>query len=500
MTKTHAIVKDATKFTISGYLSSICNLVSATIVRRILDPFFMGIYSELMLIFDYAKYSNLGMLDALDRQIPYYNGKNDIQSTEEAKDIGGSFTLFVSLIGALAISGYSLIFASRLSRDFASGLYVIALMLVIQAAATFYVTVVRAHHLFGPLSRYVIFVAVFDILFKALLGAIFGLQGILWATVATLSIGAAYLYLKAGIGVKIIGIISVYKVKMLLGIGFPLLLSSFAFMVLRSVDRLAIIAFLTSEDLGLYSIAVMAHSFVFQLPNLIYTVLFPRFYEAFGNTEEIGKLKGFLEKPTMAFAYVFPALIGASVIMLPLFINYVLPKYTAGILPASILLFGTFFISITNMSGYLLVAVGKQKVLVIIGGFCVLISAVLNTISIKVFNSGIGGVAFATSLAYFLYSLILIGYAMGHYVTRSIYERIKFFAEIYLPLVWVIAVLSILRIFFRYGFRDIGSDMLKVSFELAVFFALLLPLFLRANRKTAIFARFLELSPHLLKR
>ncbi|GAG31787.1 unnamed protein product, partial [marine sediment metagenome] len=77
MSKSRLIIKDAARFTIGSYIASACNFISAIAVRRILDPFFMGVYAELLLIFEYAKYNDLGVYDALDKEIPYHNGRKE---------------------------------------------------------------------------------------------------------------------------------------------------------------------------------------------------------------------------------------------------------------------------------------------------------------------------------------------------------------------------------------------------------------------------------------
>ena len=446
MTDSRAIIKDAAKFTLSGYISGFCNFVTAIIVRKILDPFFMGIYTELTLIFQYAKYSHLGMIDALDRQIPYYNGRKEFKKVEEIKSVGIVFSFLMSLVCALGIIIFSLLFKVHLSPLLVIGLKVIAIMVIVQSMSSFYVTLVRTHHLFGSLSKYIILVAVCDIAFKTVLGIKFGIIGILWASVFTFTIGIVYLFKRAGLRFKLTLNLPKQAIRSLLGIGFPLLLAGFTFTVLRSIDRIMIIALLTKEDLGYYSIAIMMYSFIFQLPNLMYTVLFPRFYEAFGSSGgDLNKLGAYLEKPTLAFAYLFPILIGLTVIILPVFVNYILPRYIEGVIPASILLFGTFFISITNMSGYLLVALKRQNILVLIAIIAVIISAVLNLLFVKIFHMGIKGIALGTAITYFLYSVFIISYAIKYYVS-GLYGKVKFFVSLYTPFLWVLLIFYLFKL------------------------------------------------------
>lgn len=499
MSKAGRIIKDATKFTLGGYLSSVFDFASAVIVRKVLDPFFMGLYTELLLVFDYAKYSHLGMIDALDRQIPYYNGKKEPDKRDEAVNAGASFSFFASLLCASIIAVAAYLLKGRISNLFICGLWLIALTVVIQSLSSLYVTLVRTNHLFGPLSIYVILVSVISVILKYALGINFGVAGILWSTVLALSISLFYLFRKTMLRFKISVKIPAHTLKELMKIGLPLFLTGFAFLFLRSVDRFMIIAFLRREDLGYYSIGIMMHSFVFQLPNLIYTVVFPRFYEAFGAFEDsVDNLRGYMEKPSLAFSYLFPVLIGLLLIMLPVFVNYMLPKYAEGITSASILLFGTIFLSITNMSTYLLVAFKKQNILLAISIIAGIANIIITLVFIKVFALGLAGVALGTAGAYLLYSFLLIGYSIGHYVDKGV-DKVKFFIDLYAPSLYVIAALFLLKFFFRYNLTSIFSDIFIMLTQSVIFMILTLPLILRMNRKTRLFDTISGLGIDLIK-
>ncbi|NQU94924.1 MAG: oligosaccharide flippase family protein [Candidatus Omnitrophica bacterium] len=489
MSKSKEILKDATRFSISGYISSFCSFISATIVRKVLDSFFMGVYLELLLIFEYAKYSHVGIYDSLDRQIPYYNGKKETKKVEEAKNVGISFGLFTALASALIILVISYVFRNTLTPVMSIGIKVIAALVVIQSMNTFYVTLARTHHLFGVLSKYIIILALCDVLFKALLGIKFGVIGVLWATILSLTVGLLYLFKKTKVRFRITFKISAKTLKMLLAIGFPIFLGGFTFMALRNIDRIMILSLLTKNDLGYYSIAIMVHSFLFQLPNLIYVVLFPRFYEAFGDSkDDVSKIKNYVEKPTLAFAYLFPVIIGLAAITMPVFVNYVLPKYTNGITAASILLFGTFFISIGYMSRYLLIALKKQHLILIIGVLCIAISAGLNLLFVKVFNLGIRGIALGTAVTYFLYSSFTIGYAVKYHIP-NLYKRITFFINLNAPIIWSIFAFYVVGRMFYGGFKDLPSDIGRAIWQMLIFLALTFPLLMHVNKKMDLYNR-----------
>ena len=120
-------------------------------------------------------------------------------------------------------------------------------------------------------------------------------------------------------------------------------------MIIRLLDR---------ESLGFYTIALMASVYAVQVPNLIYAVIFPRFYQAYGRKQSIHKIKVFIN-PTLVFAY-FPYSDRFCYLALPLLINYMLPAYKPGIAPAYLLLLGSSFLALVNMPAYLLITLNKQ--------------------------------------------------------------------------------------------------------------------------------------------
>jgi len=498
--KKDKLIAHTTQFTVSGYVSSVINFFVAIVVRRILSPYLMGIYAQLALIFEYAKYCHLGAIDSLDRQIPVYRGGGDEKTAAEAANVGISFSLLASVVCACVIIVFGIIRRPAIEPALNHGLYVISLLVITQIVCSFYVTLVRTRHLFGVLSRYVVLLAVSDLFLKFALGVKFGVVGILLGSVLSLFAGFAYLYRVTGIRFHIAFPVNIRVLKTLLAIGFPLLMAGFTFMVLKSIDRIMILSFLGKEPMGYYSIAIMMHSFAFQLPNLIYTVLFPRFYERFGRLKEnVKELRPLLEGPTLAFSFIFPVIIGIAVILLPLFIRKVLPAYHEGIPAANILLFGTVFLSITNMSGYLLIALKKQARIVFIGVFSIICNILLNLYFIKILKMGITGIALGTGISFFLYSLVLISHALGLYLEKRPH-RLKFIFKVYFPVFSIISLVIIINEAVERIFKAECGNTIDTTVRLIVFSFLSLPFLLYINKKHSIFRKIKDASSGIFRR
>lgn len=101
------VIKDVVKLTGSSYISFLCTFASGLVVRRFLGPATMGLYSELMLILHYSKNHHLGILNSLDREIPFFRGREECGKVQELKDIGFTICLATSILASVILISLS---------------------------------------------------------------------------------------------------------------------------------------------------------------------------------------------------------------------------------------------------------------------------------------------------------------------------------------------------------------------------------------------------------
>ena len=485
MQDSEVILKDSFKYSVSSYIATFLAVITGLATRSILGPVVMGVFSELLIILQYLKYHHLGIFHALERELPYYNGKGNSIKVAEMKNVGFSATTLTSFIAGIGLIIVSMIL--KTDDKFSLWIKILSLTLIIQSAVSFLTVLAKTHHKFSFLSKFNFYTALLQILLTIYLGTKFGLLGIL---LAGLILGIVSLIYLTDIKFKFRFIFpfSPKEVWRILKIGSPLVINDFAFVSLTNMDRFAIIKFFTEADLGYYSIAIMVSGYLIMLPNLIYSVLFPRFYESFGREGEIKKLKNFFETPTIIISYFLSGIIGCMILIVPLLIRYFLPEYQAGIMSANILLLGVFFISLLGMPTYLLVALNKQKQIVGLCVFAISLAAFLNYVFIKAMHWYIEGAATAMLITYFVYATLFIAYAFRHY-TKNALELLRFFARIYAPFAWVLIVILLLpekNLLFK-------SDLFWQLSRLLMFIILCLPMFFYLNKKTFILERIFKL-------
>ena len=485
MTKTKKFLDDALLYSTSNILCNILNFITGIVVRRVLQPMLMGFFNEIMLIFEYVRYAQLGFIQAMDKELPYFYGRKDSEKVEMIKNTGFSVCLAnTALICLIIFIGTFIVkFEDKL---LVNGIRIVFIMVILRLISSLYLILCRSHNNFPIISKYTILSASVDIIFKVILTMKFGLYGLLWASVLTAASGLVYFYYTSNIRFKFIILKLPYaEVGRLFKVGFPLFILGFVAMTLQSIDRIMILKLLGKVELGYYTIALMVSAYIIQLPNLIYAVIFPRFYQAYGKSEDIIAVRGIFMKPIFIFAYLFPILIGITILCLPILIEYILPSYKPGVPPARLLLFGASFIALLNMPGYLLTVLNKQIYMVIIAVFAVIFAVILNYGLVCKFHLGLSGIAISMTVTYFLYATVLLAYAFRHY-TKKFLDLLKFFAQIYFPFIWITIWLVLLGAF-SYKFSGIIlKDLTFVLYKSLVFVALCTPLVLYCNRKTAI--------------
>lgn len=492
-------LSDSLKYSASGYFSYIFSFITGIVTRRVLGPALMGVFSELMLIFQYMKFYDFGILNSLDKEIPYWNGRDETDKSKWIQDLGFSVNFYLSVIAGIALVLFSLFVVST-DVVFIMSLRLLAVLVVIQALASFYTVIIRTHHKFNILSIYVILVAVLELILIVFLGIRYNFYGVLAAYFLTTLGGLFYLFQASAKRFHIYIRLPWKEIARLFRIGFPLFLSGLIFLLVRSIDRIMIIGFLGQIQLGYYSIATMMFAGIYQLPTLIYSVIFPRFYEAFGRSDLKGVRLHF-EKPILIFAHLFPIVIGATILILPFFVHYLLPDYQPGVAPANILLLGVFFISLINMPMYLLTALDKQHYIVIIGLIATFVIFTADYIFLKM-GLGLTGVALGTCLGYFFYCTAIIACSCRNY-TKTVFELFLFFKKIYLPFVWILLGVWFASFIFKDDFsHGFTKGLFFVFVKEVLFLVICLPLCYFLNKETLFITEIIShinTHPRLLK-
>lgn len=482
------IIKDSSRFIASSYLGNITGIITGIVTRKFLGPTFMGVWSYIQVIQYYSGLSQLGILSAAERELPYYFGKGDRARSDKIKNNAFAFTFIVSILIFFGLVAYAFGVKHRVSTPYFYGLLTVAVLAFGGQYGLFYTVLLRAHKNFSVLSQAKVLFALTWLVLTLSLVIPFNIYGIYLVAVVVMIVNISFCYYKTRYPLKFE--LDLRELKRLFVIGAPLILLSVGIISIRNIDKIFIANMLGSKELGYYSIAIMVNDYIISIPATFSIVMFPRFQESYALKDNIVDIQNFVNTPTEILSYFIAIIIGFAFFILPPMVMLILPRYIEGITALNILLFGAFFISLTHMSNQFLITLNKQIYMVPLVFFVVAIGGLLNYLFIKL-GHGINGVALGTGIAYLLYYFLVLGYAMLHYADKKFI--LKFMAGNLFPLTLITCFLLGITQFVPLDSSSWLSLLASTLFRVILFSILCLPMLWHIDRKTGVLKRIFKI-------
>ena len=482
------IVKDSSKLIASVYVGSITGIITGIVTRKFLGPTFMGVWSYIQVIQNYTNLSQLGILSAAEKELPYYFGKGDRARSDKIKNNALAFTFITSLLIFFGLVAYAFGVKHRVSTPYFYGLLTVAVLAFGGQYSLFYSVLLRAHKNISVLSQAKVLFALTWLVLTLSLVIPFNIYGIYLVAVGVMIINISFCYYKTRYPLKFE--LDLRELKRLFVIGAPLIILSVGVISIRNIDKIFIANMLGPKELGFYSIAIMVSGYIFSIPTTFSIVMFPRFQESYALKDNIVDIRNFVNTPTEILSYFIAIIIGFAFLILPPLVMIILPRYIEGIAALNILLFGTFFISLTHMPNQFLITLNKQLYIVPLVFFVVAIGGLLDYLFIKL-GYGINGVALGTGMANLLYYFLILGYAMLHYSDKKFI--LKFMAGNLFPLILVACFLLGITQFVLLDSSSWFSLLVSTLFRVILFSILCLPMLWRLDRKTGVVKRIFKI-------
>jgi O-antigen/teichoic acid export membrane protein len=338
-------------------------------------------------------------------------------------------------------------------------------------------SLLRAEDEFGTLSGALSVTALLELGATIACVYLFGFSGVLLALVLSQSVGAL-LCLRGKRSHQLRLEVNPAIIRKLIRIGFPIMLTILGYFVLTTIDRLLIIAFAGSVQLGYYSLGSLAITAIGYIPIAVNQVMYPKFAQRYGETGDPAALSGYLRIPAITIAHGMGLVLGLAALSLPL-VTVVLPEYSPGIHAAQILLAGFFFIAITGSSSNLLLTVNRQSEYVAILGGAIALVVILD-ITVLSMGLGIEAVAAATAATNMLYAIVLILFTIRKHLPSGSKPFGPMLVKLFLP--WFLALLLTIAA------TNIGTGdvVMTVILQLLAFAAVYTPVSLLILRRERI--------------
>ena len=400
--KNSLFVREFLLFSSSTILYQGSRFLTALGAAKILGPGVYGLWNMLNLILIYGSFAHLGVINAMNRDVPLFKGKRDFQRVEEIRWASLGFMFVSTIVAGAGIAVSALFVENSVLR---SSLQVMVLLFLCTQMYSYLQVYLKSDKRFYQMSYQQCVFAAFLPVVTIPLVIVYKLPGfILGQTIAILAV--SFLIIVKFIHFNLRPKLDIQESIRLIKVGFPIMAVGLLYSLLTTADRWVIASFLGVEQLGYYSLAIMVMGFLSLVPMVIAQQIYPRMAETYGRTSSYTDLKKWIIRQiVMALGVTAPLLVGVYFIF-PLIVERFLPAYMPGITAMKIILIGLPFLSLTGGFGNFLNTVDKQVHYMAVQGFAVLINLGLNISFVKM-GLGINGVAMGTALTYVIYSITL---------------------------------------------------------------------------------------------
>lgn len=396
-------------------IGSIASLGSATLVNSILafllgiinrdqlGPKLYGYWLTISLIFTFVPIFQLGTLNAMNREIPFYLARRDTKRAQEIKEDVFSFIFTIPLLlviilflasGILLFTGIR--FEYKIGMVFAT----------IIAFATYMSSYVEAYYKsaqdFHKVSKLISIKSISQSVITVVLVYLIGYIGLYLGMLFSLLIEV---FVARDIFPKYKKEHNTAEYKQLIRTGFPIMVVGLVWSIMIATDRMIISIFMTPEDLGNYGVGMLVFNTMMLLPQVIGQVFYPKMVELISQ-KKIPEIKRFYLRINKILAIVMLFIVIIGYFLLPYFIDWFLPGYHNGIKTAQILLLGIYPLTMVGMCANYFNSTNNQKIYLMIQIISIVINIVVST-SFLFVDKTITAVALGTSLSFTVYSILM---------------------------------------------------------------------------------------------
>jgi O-antigen/teichoic acid export membrane protein len=447
-------VRDSLGVALSSYIARVALLVRGVVAAAVLGPRGYGDWNALNLILDYGSYATCGALQGLDLELPAVcAGAPDARLPAPARRLLAGAWSAVGLGGILFSAVVVVALASgRPAMAHSLGVRAPLLMLaaaLLQLAIQYHASALKARAEFGTVSR----AAAWQVLIGGGAGVAlvwrFGIEGMLWGWLAGAVIALGLLRRRAAIPLLPAHPATGWS---LVRAGFPVFAFFTASLVLRSVDRLALLHYGNTAGLGHYSLGLMAAGLVLYLPESAASVLYPRVAAAARARPAAELPAGGVPGPPAAWARVqldvtraqlaltvaLPLMVALAMLWATPLVAIVLPAFREAMPALRLLAVGALMLGAATIPGYFMLGAGHAPRLLLFGIAAAAFNAAL-VFLVAARTPRPTPVALASATGYAIFGLGMVALAARELFAHGA-ERRRFLLASFVPALWASAL------------------------------------------------------------
>jgi O-antigen/teichoic acid export membrane protein len=433
--------------------------VRGVLLATLLGPAAFGSWALLRMAMRYSALSGLSVYRGLELELLQTRGGSASERPDAPAAAALGFVLVVSgAIAGLAL-GASFLVQGEPNRLLLRGFAAASLAEALYGYALVCTRVTR------NLRRYSLLesgTSVLHVLCAVGLASVWGLGGAL----AGLTVANLFGFAAAVRWVERRPSFDLGSVRRMLRVGFPVVLTMGAGILLATGDRWVVAFWGGSTMLGYYAFAGSVTTAAGVLAVVIRTVVFPQVYGEASSAGAAVALQAHLKRALLPFAWLLPPLLGSLSLALGPLVAAAMPSYLQAVAPARLFLLSGAAMGLVNLASIGAVAAGQQRRLPVYAAGALALTCALSIVALAS-GYGLGAVAGATFAGHLLFAALVLRLNVRE---AGIPAVDRFVATILLPLVWCTVAVSVAGALFP------DTNPGSAAYALGVYFMLLLPL------------------------
>jgi O-antigen/teichoic acid export membrane protein len=376
-------------------------IIANAIIFMYIKPSQMGVYNTFVLFQTYALFAQAGIINGLNRELPFTLGEGDDEKATLMASTAFVFTLFSILM--VFITGTMLCISVGNSHINRISIVTIVILTAFSFYESYLSSTFRSNQSFEKLGHVFFLRGIMGIITIPLV-IMFNYEGYLSRFVLTIGIMLIFMHIVRPIKQKL-----VFKKELfisLLKTGLPIFGLAYFYQIAVTSDRFWLASMFGTEQVGYYSFGIMTYSAFSTLPITIANYIYPKFSYALGNKKiPLKQLWSYSWKTNSIMLSIMLFLSILGFFITPLIVNTFFPKYVMGINSTRILLFAAAFSGAT-IGGTLLLSMkswGMWTFLQIGGGSIIALSIYL---CLKLIDNHLVGAAIGVLIGQVFYFLL----------------------------------------------------------------------------------------------
>lgn len=328
----------------SQIYSNVITILGGLITARLVLPEVYGTYNAFSLIISYLPILQIGISNALNRNLPYYMGRGDKEMALAEAANSHAWELLLSILCSSVL--FILCVYNLLGGDIVNawGFGTFAISAFFSIYGTYYLSILyRTNRDFNKLAKITMIVT--STTFISIIFVYWwGFEGLCIRQIITCMLNLYLLWLWKPLSVQPKFNRQIFK--SMLKIGVPIFIVGIVYSYWGTINNTLVLKLGGKEQFGLYALATMVFSILGIFGNSMSQVLYPKMCQAYGEGATISQVCKLPVKYVLVIAAFLVPSILFMWLLLPPVVEFLLPNYYGGVKAAqwmTLLLIPTLF-------------------------------------------------------------------------------------------------------------------------------------------------------------